>query len=203
MCDGTDAQKDLQNNQIDFYKQLMAQDKTAFGQDQNIFNRIYSTYAPILEAGPNQRGFSDAERNDMNTDAMESTAKNYAGATRAFRNQTAAMGGGNTYIPSGAAASNEADLAARAADTLSTGQRQIEQADYQTGRQNFLTATQALENQQAQLNPTGYAGAATGAGSAASKTAKDIADEGSSWYAPLIGAASGVASGYLSGRGKS
>src|SRR5579884_3939285 len=101
MCGPTSAQTELQSEQADFYRQMTQEYTTVFGEDQGILSSLTKTFEPILEAGPNQKGFSDAERNDLNSQAIEGTAKNYAAADRALKEDQAAEGGGDTVAPTG------------------------------------------------------------------------------------------------------
>lgn len=195
MCGGPSAaQNDLQNSQAQFYQTLQQQDQTQFNEDQGILTQMQSVYAPILAAGPNQYGFSNAEDTDLNTEATEGVAANYAGASTALKEEQAAQGGGNSYLPSGVNAQEQESLDSGAAGTLSQEQQQIKQAGYQQGYQQFANATSALEGTASLLNPTGAANAATSAGSAEGTTANQIAQENESWMAPL-GAAAGAVGG--------
>lgn len=192
MCGPTATQEQLSAEQVQFYQQMQQQDATVFSEDQAILQQMQSVYAPILAAGPNQYGFSNEETNDLNTSATEGVATDYASAAKALRENNAALGGGNTYLSSGVAAQQEAGLAQSAAQQESTDKLQIKEAGYQQGYNEFQEATNALEGTAGLLNPTAYSGAATSAGSAASTTANEIAQENESWYAPLVGAAASI-----------
>jgi hypothetical protein len=191
MC-ASDAQNQLQTQQTAYYTQLQQQDATTFSEFQSILPQITAAYAPILAAGPNQNGFSTAETNDLNTTASEGVSTNYKNASQALREEQAARGGGNTYLPSGVDAQESETLASSAAQQQSAEQLQIQQAGYAQGQTNFNNATQALMGEQGILNPQGAASTATGAGSAASTTAAQISSENNSWEAPLIGAVGAV-----------
>lgn len=177
---------------MSFLSNLQSQDATAFGEDQGILNQIQSTYAPILAAGPSQKGFSDAEDNDLNTQADEAVGNAYAGASKTLRETQAAQGGGDTFVPSGVNDQQQEQLISSAANQDATEKQQITQADYAQGNENFNTAGTELLNAGNELNPNAYAGSATSAGSAAGTTANQIEQESNSWEAPLLGAVGAV-----------
>ena len=199
MC-ASDAQNNLQTEQMDFYKQLQQQDSQTFGEFQDILPQITAAYSPILAAGPSQNGFSTAETNDLNTQADEGTAQTYADANRALKEQQAARGGGNTYLPSGVDNAESESLLSDAAAKSASQKLQIKQAGYAQGNQNFRDATAALTGEQSILNPQGAASVANSGGSSAGTTANQITSENESWEAPLIGAAGAVGAGALKGR---
>lgn len=204
MCGPTDAQTQLQQSQIDFYNNLQKQDATTFGQDQNILNQLQSVYSPILQKGPNQYGYTPDEENVLNTTATEGVAQNYRDASRSLRESQAAQGGGNDYLPVGSNQQTQAELASSAADQLSKEKLGIKTAGYQQGYNEFTQAAGNLLSTSQQLNPSTYASTANTAGSTASQTAQNIANENESWMAPLIGGVSTIASGaagsYLKGK---
>lgn len=197
MC-ATDEQHDLEDAQSGFYDDLRKQDAIAFGQNQQILQQLQSTYSPILAAGPNQYGFSADEENDLKTSAAESTSRNYTAAAKTLRENQAAQGGGDSYLPSGVETQQSADLLAAGAHDLSDKQLQIKQAGYAQGYDQFNRAGGAMAGTAGLWNPTAYAGTANQGGSATGETANQISQANSSWEAPLIGAAGAVATGGLS-----
>jgi hypothetical protein len=206
MCGPSAAQNTVQQNQIDLSNQVMAQNSTVYGESQSILNSLNSAFQPILAAGPNQTGFSDAESTSLNTQATEQTAQNFNQAKKEMQDNEAASGGGNNFIPSGSASSNEEALAATGAAAQSSEQQQILQQNYATGRQNFYQAAGELGNVASTLNPTGTTGNAISAGSSAASTANTIAAQGNSIWTSVLGALGGVAGaaagGYTSGLAK-
>ena len=188
MCGATQQQNQISDSQSKFYTQLQQQDATTFGENQAILKQVQSAYSPILAAGPNQYGFSQAQTNNLNTSATEGVASSYAGASKALRENGAATGGGDTYLSSGVQKQQEAGLAEAGAQQESTDKLQIQQAGYSQGYDEFKQATSALEGASGENSSTGYADAATSAGTAASNTDNQIAQENESWMAPLTGA---------------
>jgi hypothetical protein len=195
MCGASKEQKQISAEQNAFYQQLTQQYATVFGEQQAILATLTKEFEPILSAGPNQRGFSDAERTSLNTTAEEGVARNYEHALRAERENAAAAGGGSELLPSGGQELTEAEYARAGAEQTAAEEQQIEQADYATGRANFYGAEQALAGAAGLLSPVSYAGVANNAGEAASKTAADIAAANNAWMGPVFGAVGGVLGG--------
>jgi len=194
MCGPSSAQNTVQSDQLDLTKQLMNENSQIYGQQSGILQTLNNTFAPILAQGPDQTGFGKNELTALNTQNTDTTAENFAQAQRTLNENRAAEGGGNTFEPSGAAASEDESLAATAEASKSANQNQITEANYAQGRQNFNTAARVLGTTASTLNPTGAANAATSSGSAASSTANTIAAQSNSVWSSVLGALGGVAS---------
>jgi len=198
MC-ATGQQTDLSNEQTAFYGQLQQQDAQNFGEFQSIMPQLTGPLEKVISGGPSQQGFSQGELNSLNTTATEGVAQNYASASKALKENQAAAGGGNTYLPSGVNSQEQESLLSSSAQQQSSEQQQIQQAGYAQGNANFNAATSALEGEQGEINPNATAGEATSGGTAASNTANQIAQENESWEAPLIGAVGAVGAAGLTG----
>lgn len=192
MSGPSNEQLELQQAQLEFYKEGQAHSDAVFAQQQGLLKQMQSVYSPILQKGPNQRGFSDAERSELNAKAIQGTATNYGHAARAVGEQIATQGGGNNPLPSGSQEELKQQVALAAAGEQSQEQNQIIQADYAEGGRQFQGATNALLSASGQLAPSSYYSAATDAGSAAEKTANEINQEQNSWLAPVLGAVGAV-----------
>ena len=188
MSGPTATQLQLQGAQTDFYKEGAAQSQTVFNEDQSLVALMNAVYEPIFAKGPNQEGFSPAEKSNLDSQAIEGTATNYTHAASAVGEQIAAQGGGDNPL----ATTVVPQIAEAAAGEESREESQIVAADYEQGHRNFEEAGQGLAETSSQLNPTSYETAATGAGSAAETTAKDIVSEQNSWMAPVFGAIGAV-----------
>jgi len=200
MCGASSQQKDLYATQDAFYKQMIAQQTQTFGANQAILQSLTKSFQPILEAGINQEGFSPAELQNLESQAVTGTGQNYAKAAQALAVQQGNQGGGNVYIPTGAKMQQQQQLATSAAQNESGIQSGILSQDYATGRQNYLEAANILGGVAGQYNPTGYAGAANQGGSAAGTTANEISQANNSWMQLATGAL-GAASSAFSGAG--
>lgn len=188
MCGASDEQKQMQQEQLDFYKQAEDESRATFGEQQGILSQLQDVYKPILQRGPNAKGFSDAQRNDLNATVVDGTARNYGQAARAVNRNIAAQGGA-PGMTTGAQMQLKSEVGDAAAEQESSEQSQVLQSDYAQGYNEFQQATNALSEASGQLSPTSYLNAATSAGTAASDTADRIAQENDSWLNAAIGAA--------------
>jgi hypothetical protein len=194
VCGATAAQTSLQTAQANFYSEMTANYSTVFGEDQQLLNAVTNSMAPIIAAGVNQQGFSPEELQVLNTQATEGVATSYAQAQTALQERQAALGGdAPTTLASGETLQLSGELAADKAATQSASTLQIEQADYAQGRQNYFNAVQEEENAAGLLNPTGYSGAATSAGTAEGTTANQIAQANNSVWSSVMSGLGGIA----------
>jgi hypothetical protein len=197
MC-ASGAQTQLQTEQMDAYTQAQQMTAQEYADQQAIYAPMAAQFQSIFALGPNQKGFSDAETNTLNAQAVEGTAENYSSAARAVGESMAAEGGGEG-LPTGAAEQLKQEVANSAAKTESGQETQIQEADYTQGYQDWLNAGSGLESIAAGMNPLGYENAATSSGSAASTTAKDIASEDNSWINAALGAGGSIVGGMAQG----
>lgn len=199
MCGGaTQAQENLQTEQAAYYQEATAEAEATYGEDQQLLQSVKSIYDPILAKGPSQEGYSTDELANLNAQAVEGTAQNYSSAAKAVNEKMAAQGGGDIALPTGAQLQLQQEVANSAAATESGEESQILQADYQQGYNEFVNAGNMEMAVSGQYNPTAYSGAATSAGSAASTTANEIAQENNSWINAALGAAGSIGSSVIS-----
>lgn len=192
MCGATSAQNQLQQEQAQFYQQGIAQSQRVNQEDASLTN----LYNSILQKGPNAQGFSAGETENLNSQAVEGTAQNYAAASKALGGKLAAEGGGDIAMPTGAENQMQAELAASAAASESQQESQIQEANYRQGAEQYNNAASGAA---ALNNGAAYENAATGQGSAASTTANQIAQEDNSWMSAVGGAVGAGLSGWASG----
>ncbi len=199
---GASAQQtDIANSQQNFTNQLMSNYSQQFQNQNAILGTLQNSLNPIVQAGPNQFGFSTAETNNLNAQALQGTGQQYANASKALGQQQAAQGGGNSYLPTGAQAQQQAGLAAGAANQASNQLLGIQQAGYQQGYNQYQSAVGQLGGVAGMYNPNGVASGANSAGGVANSEANQVAqlnNEASPWNLVgglLGGAASTVASG--------
>ena len=161
-CKGASSQQTSEANSSQQFTNQLQQDYAQQFQNQNaILNSINSSLSPILKAGINQYGYSPQEQTALNSQALQGTGQQYAGAQRALAENQAAAGGGNAFLPSGVNSQQQAELAASGAAQSSNQLLGIKQQGYEQGRQNYLTALGGLSGAAGMYNPTGYAGQAT------------------------------------------
>lgn len=198
MCGDNEDLKDVTAEQQDFYKKLSAQYDTIFGQNQAITGALTSAFMPILQAGPSQTGFAPGQENALRTQNLENVATDYGQAQRATAQILAARGGGNTLLPSSVDANLLAANTQAAAAERARGDLAITNANYAQGYQNWNTAANVLGSTAGLVDPTRYAGQATGAGSAAGTSAYNLAQTNfAPWGAAFsaLGSVAGAATG--------
>jgi hypothetical protein len=196
------SQIQLGAEQQQFFQQGMQEATANYGEQQDLLAQMEAVYNPILAKGPNAEGFSPAEQAALDAQAEQGTATNYTQAARAVGENIAAEGGGNNALPAGGGTQLKEEVAESAAGQESGEEQQILQANYATGEKEFENAGTELAVASNQLNPAGYASAATGEGSAAETTANQINQEKNSWMAPVLGALGSIGSGAMSSLGK-
>jgi hypothetical protein len=199
MSGPTSQQLQLQQEEIDAYQSAQQMTQEQYADQQAIYGPMAQQFQAILAKGPNQEGFTTAEENDLNAQAVEGTAENYSAAARATGEKLATEGGGSTTLTSGQQAEVQSQTAQSAAQEESKEESQIKQADYTQGLNEWQQAAGGLETIAAGENPLGFENAETSSGSAASTTASQIASEEDSWINAAIGAVGTAAGGWASG----
>lgn len=194
MCGATSAQTTLQDEQMQELQQYDAMMQQQYANQQAIYKQVNSVLQPIIAKGPSQEGFSTDEKNVLNAQAVEGTAENYSEASRALNEKLAAAGGGNIPVTTGQGTELQAEMAASAAQTESSEETGVKEADYQQGYSEFENAENGELAIAAGDNPLGWAGATTTAGEAAGTTASQIAAENNSWINAALGAAGSIGS---------
>ena len=175
LCKGaSQQQQQILNSQQGFMKTLQGDFGTAFQGQQNILNSLTSALQPILQAGPSQFGFSAPENAALNTLATSGTAAQTRNAQQAAGEQAASLGGGNSVLPTNAAAQTQAGIAQAGAQQESNQLLGIKQAGYQQGNTNFWNSVGATNSAGQLENPGTYAGSANTAGSDAASNAGQI-----------------------------
>jgi hypothetical protein len=198
-CGASQQQKELETAQAAFFNEQTQEYSTVYNEAQGVLKSLTAEFTPILQAGPNQQGFSQAQLDNLNSTAATGSGQAYHSVEQSLAQQEAAQGGGNDYLPSGAKVQLQEELGASEAQNLGNEQSQIQQANYAQGNQNFQFASSVLGNTAAQLNPNGYSNAATNSGNAAASTANQITQANNSWMG-LVGGALGAAATAYAGR---
>ena len=195
MCGGAPkGQTELAKAQTNLFNQEAAQQAQLFAEDEALAKEIQSIYGPIFNKGPNQLGFSQEERDNLNSTAATGVGQNFAAANTALKETLGAQGGGNTMLPSGVLTKAEEGVTTAGAAQLSSEQNQILQADYGQGYNEFEAATNALLGVgNVFSNSINASNAANSGGAAANQTYHDIAAENQSPWSAVLGALGGVA----------
>lgn len=197
MCGATGAQTQLQSEDLATLQDYDSMLQQQYANQGAIYSKVGSVLQPILNAGPSQTGFSTAEENNLNSEAVAGTVQNYAAAAKAVGEETGAEGGGNVPITSGGTAELKGELASSAARNESQEESQIQEKNYETGRENFLNAEQGEMEIAAGENPLGYASAVNNAANVAGTQTNEVAQENNSWYTAAMGAAGSIGSAVI------
>jgi hypothetical protein len=170
-------EQNISAGQSGFFNQLMANYSQYFGAQSGILGNLTNILSPIAQAGPNQMGFSAPELAALNTQANEGVGRAYAKADAALGTALGARGGGNEFIPNGAANELHSELATKAADTMSNEGLGITEANYEQGRKNWSEATGGLQRVAAEYDPATLAKYAGAEGSSAFGSADKVSNE--------------------------
>lgn len=199
-CGASAGQQAVANSQTLAYQTLQQQAQQVFGNSSTVFNDLVSSLSPVVAAGPDQQGFSQAEQSALNSAAITNTGQAYRNAKQAVGEAEAAQGGGNVGdVTGGSKTATDLGIAESAAAQTSSELNQIQQQNYATGRQNYDNAVSGLESAANVYNPaTSLANASTTSGEAAANTENQIAQQNNSWVqgvTGILGDVAGVATG--------
>lgn len=187
-CGASSQQNNIANEQAQNFSNLTSQAQSVFGSDSQIFNQLNSAFSPILSAGPGQSGFTPAQLQTMNSQAITQTGQQFRNAAQAAGERSSAAGGGTFIAPSGAAMNQQTQIAEAGAANTANALTNINLANQEQGRQNWLQAANVLGGAGNVFNSaTGAGNAATGAGSSAMSGATDVANANNAWQGQLIG----------------
>src|SRR6266576_6995979 len=192
MCSGGDQTlKSTEASQAQFTTALQSAFTTQFQNQTGILNYLKAQLEPMIS---NPTGYSPAALAALKSRAIEGTATNYGNAAKTVNAQIAARGG--SALPSGVNAQIQEELAAGAASDESQGLNSIALSDEQLKQSNYWNAVQALSGGAAMLNPTGYAGEASGAANSTANLGQAFQ---SSKQSQIMGVLGGVVGGLASG----
>lgn len=191
MC-ATNQQNQLETEEAQAYTQAQQLTAEQYANQQAIYAPMAAKFNSIFNAGPNQQGFSTAEVQGLNAQAVEGTAVNYQAAAKAVGEQTAAEGGGTNPLPTGGQTELKEQVAESAAANESQQETQIQEANYSQGLANWQNAAGGLETIASGENPLGYENAETGAAGTANSEANAIASEDTGWESAVLGGVAGL-----------
>jgi hypothetical protein len=177
-CKGASAQQNaLAQSQTQFYNTLSQDYSTQFANQSAIQQSLTQALEPIVSAGPNQFGYSQAQLNNLNSTATTGVAQSYANAKKSMQEGQAAEGGGNAYLPSGVQQQQNETLASQGANQQASELLGIQNAGYNQGYSTFESAVGQLQGVDNSLNATGFAGASNSAAQNANSEANIIQQE--------------------------
>ena len=202
MCGPSASQEGLAGNETQFIDTLQGNYAQNFQEQQSVLNHLNGVLSPILQAGPNQTGFSPSERAAFNTQAIDSTGAAAANTERAIGNETAGRSDSGNLAEAGNVQALKANAASAAEGQLSNEELGITEADYATGRSNFNNTVGGELAVSGQQNPLGYAGAANTANQNAFGEETQINKEQNQEQADIAGGITSLAEGAIGGFGE-
>jgi|SRR5579859_1538119 len=191
--------KDNAKAQADFYKQATAEQSQVFSEDQALLQKVEAVAIPILNLGPNQFGFSDAEWKDLQSSIISNVSKGTADAINAMQLSERQKAGGAQVLPAGAEEQLETQANIIGAQNKANQLTSERLTGYNIGRQNYQMALGALTGEQQMLNPSTYTSAATGAGESATKAIQLQDSERSNLLSSVLGGVIGAGESFLTG----
>jgi len=194
LAKGDKTAKEAEKQQLAFSKQLMDIFGKQFQHQMEIFNFLKGKLEPMID---HPTGYSPEALAAMRTSATENITQQTDNAQRALQTQQFALGGRD--LPSGVNEMQFGALKGLEAGKIADTQNQITLADENLKQQNYWNAMNALNGQQALLNPLGYAGAANqGFGNVANLSQAYTQSQGPG----IAGILGGVVGGAFSGAGQ-
>ena len=187
-CGASSQEKNIASEQNQNFQNLTSQAQSIFGSDSQIFNQLNSAFSPILAAGPGQSGFTPAQLATMNSQAITQTGQQFRHAAQAAGERSAAIGGGQEILPSGAALNQQTQIAEAGAANTANALTNINLQNQIQGRQNWLQAANVLGGAGNVFNSaTNAAGAGTQAGGSAMQGATDVNQANNAWVGDVMG----------------
>ena len=191
MCGATSGEKSVAAGQSSLFNTATSQAQQEFGDASTAFGDLMSAFTPIAAAGPSQQGWSPAQLSLTNSAAITNTGAQYKAADTAVKEATAAFGGGNLALPSGAEIAPQLATSEAGAQQTASELNANLVADYQQGNQNWKTAVAGIEGAPGVFNaPNSATSAATGSGTAAFQSQNTIA-QAPTWGSVAMGALGG------------
>jgi hypothetical protein len=204
-CGATNQQNEQEQATTQAYNTATAQAQQVFGDSSTAFSDLMKSYAPTVQAGPSQLGFSQQELSSLNSSAITQTgieAKNEKAALGNSEATAAGTGGSGPVGPGGATIGANLGLAENAGNQTASELSQIQQQDYTVGRQNYQNAVQGLAGATSVFNAAnGATSAATGAGESATTATQNVASAQQSGWQLAAGALGGIAGAALGNGG--
>jgi hypothetical protein len=194
MCGASESQKQIGQQQSQFFTAMQAQAQQIFGASSKIFSDLTSAFEPILSAGPGQEGYTVPQKSALQSRAITETGEAYRHAQQAAGERIAASGGGNAVLPAGSTEALQARIASEGAGATAEQLSNIDLRSAELGRQNWLAAGQVLGNAPSVFGvANAAAGEATQAGGAAAAQANQIQQANRAWVGDVTGILGDVA----------
>lgn len=199
MCGPSAAAKNLNNNIQAFATNVAGEAQQIFGDASSIFQNLKGSLDSIIQGGPSQQGWSQAETNAVNSQIMENAASNARNVKAATGNAVAAIGGGNTPTASGleAAVNTNAELGVEQQKSQQLSQATVQ--NYDTGRQNYFTAVGQEAQLPSMFSTSNQANQTAQSAYGQAQQSQQAVDKASNWWQPLVMAGVGAGASFLTG----
>jgi hypothetical protein len=139
----TAAQKALNAQMQDFNNYVNSEAKTEGLDATTTFQNLMGPLQRIVQGGPSQAGWSQAQTNAYNSQAVQRGAAMARDLGAAAGTAASAEGGGNTPAMGGSGRAAVLDAQAKAEAATSAAVAQGTEQNYEEGRENFFNATGA------------------------------------------------------------
>lgn len=197
LCGPSKQEKDQAGASAAFTQNLRQHYADLYSQQQDTLGKLNDAIS-----APATLGFSPAERATYNTQALESTAGNYANAKRAIANRSAGQGGGaSSGIQSGVDQQLQTLAATEGAKTLSDEQQNILMKDYDVGRQQKAQTISGYGALAGLESPNAASQESISAGESAFSQAKSNREASQAGWKALAGLGTSLATSFIPGAG--
>jgi hypothetical protein len=188
------AQVTALNNQIqDFSKNMTSEAMTEFGGASTTFNNLMGPLQRIVQGGPSQAGWSQAQTNAFNTQAMQLGASKARDLGAAAGTGASAAGGGNTPAMGGAGRSAVLNAQAQAEAATSAEISRGTIASGEAGRENFFKAAGEEKELPGVYSTANEATKSAATEQLAAEKNQQQIDTAKNWWQPMV--MKGVAAG--------
>lgn len=181
MCGPSSALKSINNQIQQFSSKVTDEAGQIFQGASDVFNTIKNGMTGIVNSGPSQTGWSQAQQNAVDARTVQAGATEARNLKASAAAGVAAIGGGNVVTPAGGTQATvmAADQKAAADTAAQENENLIE--NYKQGNENWKTATGALENSTQVFNPATSANAEAGTAQKDAETSQQNIDTQSNW----------------------
>jgi hypothetical protein len=191
LCKGDSTAQAAEQQQAAFDTQLMQMFTAQYGNQQNMMNFLKGTLMPQIA---NPTGYDKATLAAMRTGATDTLSTEYNNAKAALQNSENQKNGGSD-LPSGVNSQLDSALLSQEAQAKAGAQENITVQDASLKNANYWNAVNALSGQEAQMNPLGYAGAATSGSGAVSNLSNAVTASAGPTIGSILGGVVGAGVG--------
>lgn len=181
MCGPSSALKTINTQIQQFSTKVTDEAGQIFQGASDVFNTIKNGLTGIVNSGPSQTGWSQAQQNAVDARTVQAGATEARNLKGAAASQAAAVGGGNVVTPAGGTQASimSADQKAAADTAAQENENLIE--NYKQGNENWKTAVGDLEQSTQVFNPATSANKEASDAQTSAMTSQQNIDTASNW----------------------